>query len=273
VAWLAPLLVAVDGQFALLGGFVGAVDQAGLISPPEWPVLVPLVSLAGGVWLASSNPLAVQRQVDSKRVRWYLLAGLAIFGTQYPRMDTLHLAWSAPLLLVVGAAVLDRLRPAAAGLAALGLLVLSWPVLTARLSSLVDRPLVPIGTSVPFAAGLEVPRPTASDLQGIVADIQARTRPGEPIFVYPTSPLLYVLADRPNPTRFDHLNPGAANPRQIEAVIGDLEAANLKLVVISDFWQAVWGPPGPNAALEAWLASRFVEVSRFGAYRVLAARL
>ena len=51
----------------------------------------------------------------------------------------------------------------------------------------------------------------------------ANTRPGEPIFVYPTAPLLYVLADRPNPTRFAHLYPGAASPSELASVIGTLE--------------------------------------------------
>jgi hypothetical protein len=40
-------------------------------------------------------------------------------------------------------------------------------------------------------------------------------------------------------------------------------------VVISDYWQAAWGPPGPNAPLLAWLDRRFAEVARYGAYRVL----
>jgi 4-amino-4-deoxy-L-arabinose transferase-like glycosyltransferase len=264
--WLIPLLVAIHGQVALLAGFVGAVDQAGLLSPPEPSILVPLACLVGGLWLA--------RRCADGPLRWYLLAGTAIFCTQYPRMDTLHLAWSAPVLLVVGAVVMDRVRPAVAGLIALGLIGLSWPVLSSRLDVLTDpSPRVPISAEVRYAAGLEVPQATATDLQGVVADIQGRTRPGEPIFVYPTSPLLYVLAERPNPTPFDHLNPGAATPAQIQGVIADIEAANVGLVVVSDFWQAVWGPPGANAPLETWLSSHFVEVARDGAYRVLASGL
>jgi hypothetical protein len=154
----------------------------------------------------------------------------------------------------------------------LGLLALSWPVLSDRLSSLVDRPLIPIDASVPVAAGLDVPRPTASDLQGIVADIQARTRPGEPIFVYPTSPLLYVAAERPNPTRFSHLYPGAASSEELERLIVTLEAARVRTVVISDGWLFVWWPPGDNAVLEEYLGSHYQDTARFGTYRVLVRR-
>ena len=120
--WLVPLLVVLQGQVALLGGFVGAVNQAGLGSPPEPSIGIPLVCLLAGLW-------QVRRSGTDPRLRWYLLAGSALFGTQYPRMDTLHLAWSAPLLLVVGAVVLDRVRPMAASMVVvLGALLLTWPL-------------------------------------------------------------------------------------------------------------------------------------------------
>lgn len=260
LAWLVPLVVVLQGQVGLLGGFVGAVNQAGLGSPAEPSIGIPLLCALGGLWLC--------RLGAPTRLRWYLLAGTALFGTQYPRMDTLHLAWSAPLLLVVGAVALDRLRAMAVALGVVvGAVLLIWPLPIARLE-LLQQPLVPI-REVRFASDLLVPARTAADLQGVVADIQRQTAPGEPIFVYPTSPLLYALAERPNPTQFDHLNPGAATPGEIQRVIADLEAQHVKLVVISDYWQAAWGPPGPNAPLEAWLNSRFTEVARDGAYRVL----
>jgi hypothetical protein len=145
--------------------------------------------------------------------------------------------------------------------------MLTGPLLFSRLNPML-QPSVPM-KDIPLASTIDVPPRTAADIQGVVADIQRRTQPGEPIFVYPTSPLLYVLADRPNPTQFDHLNPGAASARQIEGVIANLDAAHVRLVVISDYWQTAWGPPCLNAPLESWLASRFAEVARYGAYRVL----
>jgi hypothetical protein len=261
VVWLAPLLVVLHGQLGLLGSFVGAVNQAGLSSDAEPSIAIPLLCLLGGFWLSLKD------RTDA-RVRWYLLAGAALLGTQYPRMDTLHLAWSVPLLLVVGAVALDRVRPVVAAVAlVLGAFLLTGPLLSSRID-LVRLPLVTLA-ELPLASDVAVPARTAADLQGVVADIQRRTQPGEPIFVYPSSPLLYALAERPNPTPFDHLNPGSATAAQIDGVIADLEAANVKLVVISDYWQAAWGPPGGNVPLEAWLDRRFAEVARYGAYRVL----
>ena len=76
---------------------------------------------------------------------------------------------------------------------------------------------------------------------------------------------------RPNPTRFDHLNPGAADSAQINGVIADLERSRVPIVVVSDFWEGAWGPPGQNAALEDWLNAHYAEVARHGSYRLLAA--
>jgi hypothetical protein len=253
--WLIPLLFALRGDVSHLGAFVGAVNQAGLFSPPEISIVVPLLCIVGGLYFWKDPGL-----------RWLILSGTALFLTQFPRMDTLHLAWSAPILLVVGAVVMDRVALPWKTLAVFGLAAIAAPIVMSR-SDLVRLPRVPI-------ADVEAPVATAQEIAGVIADIHSRTQPGEPIFVYPTSPLLYVLADRPNPTRFDHLNPGAATPRQIETVIQDLEDARVTLIVISDFWQANWGPAGPNAPLETWLNGHFPrEVARYGAYRVMAASL
>jgi hypothetical protein len=256
LAWLVPLALAV-GDLTQLSVLVGAVNQAGLVSAPEPTLLIPLAALVGGLWLT--------RRDSSHRLRLYLLAGTALFLTQYPRMDTLHLAWSAPLLLVVGAVVLDRAPGLPAALAVAVTLALLAPTWSSRLAILAE-PRAPV-------ADVSVAVATASELRGVVAEIQTRSQPGEPIFVYPTSPLLYVLADRPNPTRFDHLNPGSASQRQIDQLIADLQRSNVKLVVISDFWHMVWGPPGPNSVLEEWLSTHYAEVARHGAYRVLVADL
>jgi hypothetical protein len=256
LVWLVPLALAVP-DVRQLGVLVGAVNPAGLVSPPEPTMLIPLAALAGGIWLT--------RRDSNPRLRLYLLAGSALFLTQYPRMDTPHLAWSAPLLLVLSAVALDRTPALPAALVCGATLWLLAPTWTSRVAYLAE-PRAPV-------AGVEAPLATAADLRGVVAEIQQHSGPGEPIFVYPTSPLLYVLADRPNPTRFDHLNPGSADPRQIDQVIADLQRSNVKLIVISDFWQQVWGATGPNAVLEDWLNGHYAEIARHGSYRVLVAGL
>ena len=180
-------------------------------------------------------------------------------------MDTLHLAWSTPLLLVVGAIALDRQGPLLAAASFALVAVLLVPTFASRVGML-TTPLSPVD-------GTLAPAQTAVDIADTLADIRGRTAPEEPIFVYPTSPLLYVLSQRRNPTRFDHLNPGAASPADIDQVIADIQSSHVPVVVVSDFWEGVWGSPGANAVLETWIDAHYREVARHGAYRVLTAGL
>jgi hypothetical protein len=253
LAWLIPL-VSAGVPLPRLAVLVGAVNEAGLFSAPEPTLLIPLVALIGG--------LGCLRHDSSPYLRWYLVAATALFLTEFPRMDTLHLAWSTPLLLVVGAIAFERAPRPIAVLAAVAVAALLWPGLASRLAY-VAEPRARL-------ADVTAPSDTVFEIQAVLDDVHQRTRPGQPLFAYPTSPLLYVLADRPNPTRFDHLNPGAADPAQINQVIADLERAYVPVLVISDFWEAGWGPPGGNAPLESYLASHYTEVARHGPYRVLA---
>jgi len=257
LVWLVPLAVLTKDQLPRLGPLVGVVNQAGLFSAPEPTLLIPLAALAGGVWLV--------RRDSHPNLRWLLLSGVALLLTQVPRMDTLHLIWSTPILLVLGAVALERVPRPLALISGLLVVALVWPTLSSRLAVVIE----PRATVADASAPVE----TAADIQGAVDDIQQRSRPDEPIFVYPSSPLLYALADRPNPTRFDHLNPGAANAEQLQAVIEDLQRAHVRVIVVSDFWRNAWGPPGANAVLEDWINTHYAEVGRHGAYRVLEADL
>jgi hypothetical protein len=258
LAWLVPLLVAIDWQLARLVPFVGGVNQAALFSPPELGDVLPVAAGLLGAWYA-------WRRCPRPVLVWYVMAGWFLFLTEFPRMDALHLVWSAPLLLVVGAIALDGL-PAQAGVLALSALVLATlPILDWR-TDWISQSRVTI-SGVPYADGLLVPARTRDDLTGLIDDVQRRTAPGEPIFVYPTEPLVYVLAERPNPTRYDHLYPGAAPPDEIQTVIQQL--SGVRVVVTSDFWPPFFGPVGDNAPLEAMLADDYHEVTHFGAYHVL----
>jgi hypothetical protein len=260
LAWLLPLLVAIDGELARLAPFIGGVNQAALFSPPEALALLPLAAGVLGLWWgwtgsSTRHPL----------LAWYVVAGWSLFLTEYPRMDVAHLAWSAPLLLVLGAIAVDHL-PGQVGVLALSAVVLgSIPSLVWR-SEPLREPVMPI-SDLPVADAIIVPTQTRDDLVGTVREIQARTEPREPIFVYPASPLLYVLAERPNATRYDHIYPDAAPPAEVAAVIRQL--AEVRLVVTSDFWRRFFGPPGTNAPLEQYLATHYQEVARYGAYHVL----
>jgi hypothetical protein len=258
----------------------------------DLPIMLPVVCILAGAWqsLRSAPTFATWR------LRWLTFAGALTFLTQYPRIDDGHLAWSASLPLATGAVVLgqlhatlsDRWSLGRAARTVLGVVLVAVPVATA-LPALADRShgfvdvsdagrLAPrlesttIETSLPEIKGLIVPSEQAATLLAAVRFVRANTAPDEPIFVYPSSPLVYVASDRPNPTRFTHLYPGAASAPELQGVIAALDQMPVRLVVVSGAELAFWGPPAGNQPLEAYLAAAYREVARFGSYRVLMRR-
>src|SRR5258708_2064441 len=174
-------------------------------------------------------------------------------------MDVVHLAWSAGMLLVIGAAVLDRLhtwlaarwdlsRRSRMTLAAALLVV---PMLAAS-AQLVGWRALPYVTpdaapgapqlqslvrldTLPVVDNLWLSPAVRDELSRLVDELHRGTAPGEPIFVYPAAPLIYLLAERPNPTRYDHLYPGTVPPAELVRLVATLEQTHLPTVVPSEY--------------------------------------
>jgi hypothetical protein len=352
--WLAVLLRALDGQYRLLGGFVGSVDQdalwfplrapitagaclagiavatvwiiygrrrprfvlSGLVAiaafavcgvlltadPGEAPLaamlhapgraafgfavlLPPLAIVAGALWSLRSRMVGLELW----RFRWLLVSSAIVLLTEYPRFDELHLAWSAGTAMIIGTIVLSHVYrflgwrwrlggPARVALAAVLIAVpvaTTLPNLQARTEGFV-RPLSSPGLvplirleGFPAVSGVTVTQQDASTLLAAATFLRDNTAPGEPIFVYPSAPILYVLADRANPTPFAHLYPGAATDLEVQQMVQTLRDQPVRLVVVSPRALAFWGKPGPNQPLEDFLAQHYREVARFGDFRVL----
>ncbi len=226
------------------------------------------------------------------RLMLYLCVGVFAFLNQYPRMDTLHLAWSAPPLLLVGAYALyrayewlrHRLHAEGGGRSiVVACALMCVPVFAAlpgvylRAGTLFESSpesglpqRIPMLTLLrpPAVAGIRVWTAMSWQLTDVVDDLRSSTAPDEAIFAYPSEPLLYVLADRPNPTRHSHVYPGLP-AREEEEIIAALEKANVRTAVLSDAWLSFWLGGGGNPALERYLSDHFEEVARFGVYRKL----
>lgn len=274
------LLTAQSGDSVAQAVFLAPGRAASGLQP-----FLPLAALlAATVWCINAPPDALRW-----RVGWLTVAGALMFLAEYPRMDTIHLAWSAPLALGAGAFVLDRIHSmlcprwslGSTGAVVLALTLVLVPAATTlsivnvRVDSLLDpfdksrlASFTPV-QDVNAADGVLVKQNDQATLVAVARYVGGMTRPGEPIFVYPTSPLLYVMTDRPNPTRFAHLYPGAATSDQLSQVVSALE--NVRVAVVNNTTMAYWGPPDVNQPLETYLVTHYQQVARFGDYRVLVA--
>jgi hypothetical protein len=259
----------------------------------QLPVLLPLVCiLAGAVQSLRSPPSRA-----TWRLRWLTVAGALTFLTEYPRIDDVHLTWAACLPLAAGAVVVgqlhthlaERWRTGRMGRTILGVALLAVPAATvlpglaARADGVFDlersgqlaphRVTAWTTMQLPAVDGVLVADLQASSLQAVVEFVDSNTVPGEPIFVYPSAPLVYVMADRPNPTRFGHLYPGAASTDELMRVMAILEQTPVRVLVVSYSALAFWGPPAQNEPLEAYLSHSYHEADRFREYRVFVRNL
>jgi hypothetical protein len=134
------------------------------------------------------------------------------------------------------------------------------------------------------ADGVRVATSQRGPLERVVNYVHRHTSVGEPIYVATKradlvtagAPILYVLADRPNPTRYDIAAPGVVTTEPVQdEIVRDLSDSGVRVVIR-------WTSPRsaarePNRAgmssgvtiLDAYLAAAFREVARYGDYIVL----
>jgi hypothetical protein len=118
-------------------------------------------------------------------------------------------------------------------------------------------------------APVRVPEHIATSIQGAVQFIQAGTPPGAPFFAYPVDPLFNFLADRPNPTRFNHFIAGALTPADLDEVIRDLEHARPRYVLWDHGGVVYFKTDLTNRPLSDYIWSCYGEVANFTPYLIL----
>jgi hypothetical protein len=211
-----------------------------------------------------------------------MLAALAM----YPRVDVTHVMFAGPILFVVGAWVLFRIHRRLVGEAALwrqvAVFIALLVVPTAAVSSHAYWRYVTIvhadprsPTPPPYVAlELErshalVPENFARSIQGAVDYVRAGTPPGEPFFAYPAVPIFNFLADRPNPTRFDHYLPGALTPEDMQQVIRDLERTRPRYVLWDHGGAYHWQTDLTNRPLSDYIWRCYEQVENFIPFLIL----
>jgi hypothetical protein len=147
---------------------------------------------------------------------------------------------------------------------------------------------LPALAAVPGGAGDGV-RTEAADaraLRALVPYVRARVPPGGPVFVanprfdlvHAGDPLLNVILDRPNPTRYDVMQPGIVTTAKVQReMIRELAAT--KLVVVWHDPRATLredNPAGRSSGVNLlgdYIATAFRPAARFGVYQVRIRRL
>jgi hypothetical protein len=152
-----------------------------------------------------------------------------------------------------------------------------------RLSALFGPPRL-AAIHVPVADGVEAPPADARAIERMVAAVQRRVPPGDPIYtvtrrsdlVRINDPLIYVLTERDNPTHEDFgLQTSAAEQRTIVAA---LKRSRPKVIVR---WLSAEstkrepnarGKPSGVHTLDIWLRASYRPAARFGDYQLLVPR-
>jgi hypothetical protein len=214
---------------------------------------------------------------------WYVLFGVLAGLTLYPRIDTAHVIISSPPVFVAGAWALARAHASlavaarwrrASVMASLLILPLGAlaPQLILRYTALVAPEDLEYQSYDPLQlprAPVLVPHQFAEDTRGVVSYVQAGTPPGGALFTYPAAPLLYFLAERPNPTRFDHLLAGGLTQQELAEVIASLRQARPRYVIWDHGGVLVFRTDPSNRPLSDYLWTCYHEVTAFHLYLVL----
>jgi hypothetical protein len=299
-----PFPLSYDGPLntASVGGFLS--DSAENLLLFYLP-LVLVIGLAVG--------LAALARTWSRDASWRLAVAVLGIGMAHyliTRPDVFH---AAPLAVVASVLVAWALAPGSehaapaapgvprrAGLAARAiaersarpLAVVAVAVLAYAIAEGADRrwlelrrDYAPLALAV--ADGVRVPKADRADLQRAVAALQARVPPGSPTYVATrradrvTSgyPLFYVLADRPDASRYDIQAPGVVTSLAVQReIVADLERARPQAVVRDT--SPITAAPEPNRSgrssgvrvLDAYLARAYAPAERFGRFVLLARR-
>jgi hypothetical protein len=266
LSWLVPLALVLGPRDTPLGLFLGAVDARGLAIAFDEPSLdrLHLYLPALAAWTAI-GALAATRARGLPT--WYVLFGALALLAMYPRSDTAHALVASPPILVAGAWALSRVRPRLLAVALLGVpIVAVAPQVTWRAEFLLAEPYEPLGLA---RAAVAVPRTTAEDTRAVVEFVRANTPPGAPLFVYPAAPLLNFLAERPNPTRFDHFFAGTLSPSDYTSAIADLDRARPQYVIWDHRGVVYWGTDLASVPLNDYVWTCYGEVAAFELYLVL----
>lgn len=241
------------------------------------PTLIFWPALAALIWRTLQDGPA-----SAPRWRWYLFVGVIMMFAQYPRVDEIHLLHAGPPIMLAGCGLLIEVWRALAkrpierwmwmgsAILLIGLAVapsVGWRIVTLTTPDS-GKPRVLDYESLGLArARVLGPGYFVGSVRAVVQYLGERTAPGEPIFVYPVAPMFYFLADRPNPTRYNHVHAGVAPPDEQEVIIQQL--AEVRYVIWDHTGVEYWQTHPANRTLTDHLWSCYAPIVDFAPYVIL----
>jgi hypothetical protein len=91
----------------------------------------------------------------------------------------------------------------------------------------------------------------AARLDGLVAAVESRTSPGDPILVMPDFPVIYFLTGRRNPTRIGWYETPQVTVAAADEAVADMERDPPKLVVLQTYDEGDFRRTGPQLDYQA----------------------
>ncbi len=282
--WLPFLVLAPGDVLDQVVGFVGLQSQQRLPFPPPYDGGLDPNKLLEGTFAVVLVAGALLWAALRRGPRWLALPILAGVAYLLGRADEFHLVPLA-VLLPVGVAVAGArctARPARCAAAAVLAVVLAHGL--DRQAGRVLHPGALATVPGPAGDGVRTQSADAAALT-VVRDRIGGTR--APLLVLPPrtdrvrvgDPLLNVILDRPNPTRYDVMQPGVVTTAKVQReMVADLRASRAPHVVR---WLApaarerednASGRERGATILDRYVARRYVRLLRTGDYEVLRLR-
>jgi hypothetical protein len=244
-----------------------------------FPLLLVVAVAVWAAWVAWRRP----------DLRYLATAPLIAVGLGYllARADVFHVVpLSAALAVALALGAAREPAIAARAVLALALAVIAAHGIDRRAGQALHPPhLRPVPSAV--GDGVQTGARDARDLRRLIRRVRRRARPGQPVLVAPPrfdrvrvgDPMLNVLLRRPNPTRYDVMQPGVVTTAEVQREMArDLVRSRAPVVVR---WLAPAAERAePNGSgrssgvhvLDRTIRARYRRLVRYGDYLILVRR-
>jgi 4-amino-4-deoxy-L-arabinose transferase-like glycosyltransferase len=205
----------------------------------------------------------------------YLILGLALWVSELHRKDIIHLIYGSPLFLIISFVLFKQCLGKKRVL--YGLII---GILCLGFFSLATINAV-IATTANHQMSTRRGNIYCFEEDGALDFLLEKTKPGEPVFIYPYYPMYYFLAAVKNPTRYSILIYQINTEAQFNEVINDLEKKRVKYVLwdtcvsgsnLSTWFPQYCQPSDERLILEKYLVEHYDVMGEKNKFKILRRR-